>query len=96
MFIVYQFVSYYLCHNKIIQEDITGDDEPDIREQNIMKRKAIVKYKYDRKSMLWCEVTMDFALSRANIMLSSVVEDLAKRALVWKVPGLLIAPSTLL
>jgi hypothetical protein len=64
------------------------EEGPDLREQNIMKRKAIVNYKYDKENMQWCEVVMDFTLTGANIMLSSVVEDLAKKSLVWKIPGL--------
>ena len=62
-------------------------DKPDLREQNIMKRKAIVSYKYDRTDALWCEVVMDFTLSGANIMMGSVLEDLANKSLVWKVNG---------
>ena len=52
-----------------------------------MKRKAIVSYKYDKVEHLWCEVVMDFTLTGANIMLSSVVEELANKSLVWKIAG---------
>ena len=72
-----------------IQEESPETDQPDLREQIVLKRKAIAHYKYDKESLLWCEVSMDFPLSGANIMMSSVVEDLAKKALVWKVQGLL-------
>ena len=71
----------------VLQEEAT-EETPDLREQNLMKRKSIINYKYDKENMLWCEVIMDFTLTGANIMLSSLVEDLAKKSLVWKVPGL--------
>ena len=69
-------------------EETEPEEKADLREQNIMKRKAIVSYKYDKENMMWCEVVMDFTLTGANIMMSSVLEDLAKKSLVWKIAGL--------
>ena len=52
-----------------------------------MRRKTITSYRYDKKHMLWCEVVLDFGLTGSNVMMGSVLEDLAGKSLLWNVPG---------
>lgn len=51
------------------------------------KKKKVLNYRYDKKRLSWCEVELDFVHTGANVMLSSVVEDMARRGLVWKIQG---------
>eukprot|EP00116_Pleurobrachia_bachei_P001141 sb/3461403/ len=59
----------------------------DARELALLRRKTITSYRYDKENMLWCEVVLDFGLSGSNVMMGSVLEDLAKRSLLWNVQG---------
>jgi len=64
-------------------------DEARVRQTEFIKRhRGAVNYKFDTKNSEWCEFEVDTKIFSVNVMLCSVIEELANKALVWSTPDI--------
>eukprot|EP00118_Oscarella_pearsei_P022871 m.268148 g.268148 ORF g.268148 m.268148 type:complete len:640 (+) comp40524_c1_seq34:3255-5174(+) len=63
--------------------------QKEVRKEAVQKFSPnIVDYRFDGKKGNWFEITLQFQLRSSKVMMVSLVEKLAKRAIVYEVPGI--------
>ncbi|XP_065055867.1 DNA-directed RNA polymerase I subunit RPA1-like [Rhopilema esculentum] len=71
-----------------LENEAAGETEKEKRLTSVLSLDTVLDYSYDEKKNLWCDVTVKFPVTGTKVMLLSLIEALAEKAVVNEAIGI--------